>query len=162
MYSSGERPLRRKKTQDVSVYANRLEVGQPRLIYKPHSWVTIRARLEWGVQTPPQQVQASACEGFLGLIDAGAKAGADGIQALLSKAMIEFLSKQAEGPYSFAGFCGQFAGQAKGVVLDRETARVLPYAGTPAWPTRYVVNATRNDVKGMISLLGSFVGNIVN
>jgi hypothetical protein len=142
--------------------AEGFEQLQPRLIYKPHSWVTIRVQLELaGINATkmPQQDANKEATGFLEFIDAGAKAGAEGVQAHISKAMIEFLDNSGQ----LAGFCAQYAAQAKQAAgfLDRGTARVLPFDGTPAWSKRYVVNATQNGIRGMICFLGALDGDIL-
>ena len=123
---------------------------QPLLIYRPHSWVTIRAQVEWGFMSESNP----DIEGFLRLIEASTQADTDGINAVFTPGMVKAMADQmwflTDGLAVHEGE-NQF-------VLDRKTASILPDV---EWRSRYVVNATRDGVKGMISLRGGFNGGIL-
>eukprot|EP00946_MAST-07B_sp_MAST-7B-sp1_P002301 g2301.t1 len=146
----------------VAVLSDKFHNLQPRLIYRPHSWVTIRASLELGGNDPAMLSKRPNRDaaGFLDFIDACAAGGPDAVKAHLTKAMLDFLENSGQ----LESFCSQYAGQAKEFAntLDRGSARVLPYDGKPDWCKQYVVNATHGEENGMLCFLGYFHNDILS
>ena len=143
------------------------ECQQPRLIYQPHSWVTIRSPLKWstGDAEAAAAVAAAAVAGFLSFIDACAEGGVDGVKAHTSKGMQDYLDNchQADKFYK------QYASQAATLAgnLERATAKVQPYdaatmpPGYPTWCKKYTVDAVCGGVKGTVCFMGCLTGDLL-